>query len=164
VEGLKRTYKLQYRHSLPCRVLLLPKEWTRTTEDPILRLCGLGSNSTDACDLPELSMCKQQSQEPNNRLEGSQQAHIENVQLINQDILCTTKTWILKPLKLQNVFISGLPILWPERFTADEDRKFIAIQKSLVASPLMRYQLVSKEELRMLQFTRSTDVENSARV
>jgi hypothetical protein len=89
---------------------------------------------------------------------------LEYVQLIDQGILCTTKTWILKPLKLQNVFISGLPILWPERFTADEDRKFIAIQKSLVASPLMRYQLVSKEELRILQFTRSTDVENSAKV
>jgi hypothetical protein len=52
---------------------------------------------------------------------------------------------MLKPLKLQNAFISELPILWPERFTADEDRKFMAIQKSLIASPLEQYQTVFKK-------------------
>jgi len=53
------------------------------------------------------------------------------------DILCTTKTCIINPLKLQKVFCDSPPMVWPPRVIEADDRKLIAIQKSLIASPLL---------------------------
>ena len=55
---------------------------------------------------------------------------------LEEGLLCTTKTWIMKPLKLQKSFCLGLPMLFPLRFIDAEDKKLIAIQKSLIARPL----------------------------
>ena len=52
------------------------------------------------------------------------------------DLLWTTKTCTMKPLKLQKAFCSGAPMGRSERFMAADERKLIAIQKSLMARPL----------------------------
>jgi hypothetical protein len=47
-----------------------------------------------------------------------------------------TKTCVVNPLKLQNVFCSRAPISLPLIFMAVDDKKFSAIKKSLSARPL----------------------------
>ena len=133
-----KTYKLQYPHILLPQVLSMPKEWKETMEVPRERAHVLGSNSTDAYSLLGSRRCTVQSAEPNNRLPGVSR----NIEWACQDILCTTKTCILKPLKLQNIFCEGLPMFCPARFNEADERKFIAIQKSLIANPLEHHQML----------------------
>lgn len=42
----------------------------------------------------------------------------------------------MNPLKLQKVLQAFDPISWPDRLTAAEDRKLMAMKKSLTARPL----------------------------
>jgi hypothetical protein len=48
----------------------------------------------------------------------------------------------MKPLKLQKVLAPLVPMLLPPKLVAAEERKFTAIQKSLMASPLFALEIV----------------------
>jgi hypothetical protein len=47
-----------------------------------------------------------------------------------------TKTWVVNPLRVQNVACSGTPMYLPLIFIAVDERKSAAITKSLIARPL----------------------------
>lgn len=54
----------------------------------------------------------------------------------NDKILCATNSCTMNPLKLQKGFSTSSPMSRPRIVTIAEDIKLIAIQKSLIASPL----------------------------
>jgi hypothetical protein len=54
-----------------------------------------------------------------------------------ESLLCITNHCVAKPLKLQNPLFAASPREWPERLTDADVKKFMAIQKSEMARPLI---------------------------